>query len=557
MKIQPFQHHERSGGIRFLAFLHFIVALMSSLPSVKAVNAFTFPPLMPMTEEKLNYYCSLTRSNGQKYSKSCVHGTYYYRRLLSSNYNNNNDNDDDDESPLENESTAEQRRMEMVRSLQKSFYAPDATTQDTIATATAKTTTSRTRPTKSKKSTTINTELQSQTGIVTNLPLWRVGWVEVPGRSSCLNVHEGQYTHMFETILSKPKPWYVGHLHLPGGFKMTRTDEEQYKLKNWSDELEDSNRFLEPSRSAVVGSLMEVSDYRRLQDGRLVIFVHVLERFVVDKVIQEFPYSVANVQILPDAEELPALGGDENFAKVYRASAVTESFKYHDYEYAKVKLPLANDQEYLDTQSIANDEIAKLLPFAYYSNDKTLLMEHNIAIEDELEENSNPSVSPSDETATYAESFSGGMPPLETQLLRGQILRNPKISNKDNTDVKDERSIDTIETLLWLALEEFSLYTEFALPEEVACLIPPSMIDYLTMSVSPSILISCPNYPKLRRQKRLSYTAAAFLENTEFGLNLRQNLLCIPSTKTRLAVLLERFEHLNDKIKFSKMGEFE
>ena len=39
--------------------------------------------------------------------------------------------------------------------------------------------------------------LDESTGIMRNLPLWRVGWAELPGRSNCLNVHEGQHTHMF------------------------------------------------------------------------------------------------------------------------------------------------------------------------------------------------------------------------------------------------------------------------------------------------------------------------------------------------------------------------
>lgn len=57
---------------------------------------------------------------------------------------------------------------------------------------------------------------------------WRVGWVETPERRNCLNVHDLQYTHMFETILSSTSGGgddddglllYFGHLYLPGGHR--------------------------------------------------------------------------------------------------------------------------------------------------------------------------------------------------------------------------------------------------------------------------------------------------------------------------------------------------
>ncbi|KAL3921223.1 MAG: hypothetical protein SGARI_006734, partial [Bacillariaceae sp.] len=150
-----------------------------------------------------------------------------------------------DNSENEEPSTmSEAERMAAVRSLQNSFYA--TTTEDD----------STPRP-----------SLAASTGIMTNLPLWRVGWVEVPCRTNCLNVHEGHYTHMFETILRGPQPWYFGHLHLPGGTKNIRSGESRFLLKNWRDEAQDEERFDIPIRSAVVGCLMQITDYRRLEDG--------------------------------------------------------------------------------------------------------------------------------------------------------------------------------------------------------------------------------------------------------------------------------------------------
>ena len=410
----------------------------------------------------------------------------------------------------ENGDTDEIERMEMVRKLQKSFYQ----TEDYL-----------------------RAELDDKSGIMKNLPLWRVGWTEVPGRANCLNVHEGQYTHMFETILNGPKPWYVGHLHAPGGFKMTRTGEKRFQLKTWRDEMEDPEQFLEPERSAVVGTLMRITDHRRMRDGRLVLLVHVLERFVVENIVQEQPYSIADVQILPDLEVIPK-GSDENFAKIARAAAVNYAFQFHDYEFDHVKLPVPADSEYTAQDSIAGSDIAKLLPFAFYSKDESKL----------------------DSSIDLAEipssSFSGGQPPLEKLLKREDILQSPPLlkgGGQDNPQRRSE-SPETLEKLLWLSIEEFCRLTNFVPPPELTCLIPSEM-DYLDIAPeSSSDDVLSDQYPPIRRQHRLSYTAPALLERLiDIGMDGRKALLCTPSTSERLAFALEQFEFVNA----NAMGEFE
>jgi hypothetical protein len=62
---------------------------------------------------------------------------------------------------------SDKRKMEMVRNLQDSFYNSNST----------------------------QAEFDVSTGMIYNLPLWRVPWVEVPGRSNCLNVHEPLYAY--------------------------------------------------------------------------------------------------------------------------------------------------------------------------------------------------------------------------------------------------------------------------------------------------------------------------------------------------------------------------
>ncbi len=171
------------------------------------------------------------------------------------------------------------------------------------------------------------------------------------------------YTHMFERILASPRSstdddddcdgLYFGHLYLLGGTSSASGVEERYRLKTWREELSDADRFddynstsmlAEPDvktptvdRSAVVGCLMQILNHRRMDDGRLVVLVQALERFVVEEI----------VDTRPDEEELPWLeGGDdgirdnESKCKFLRGAAVAASFRYHEYEFDKQMLPI-------------------------------------------------------------------------------------------------------------------------------------------------------------------------------------------------------------------------
>lgn len=85
----------------------------------------------------------------------------------------------------------------------------------------------------------------------------------------------------------------------------------------------------------------------------------------------------------------------------------------------------------------------------------------------------------------------------------------------------------------------------FTLPEEVTCLLPEEM-DYLEVKTDRYLSSS---YPKLRRQRRLSYLAPALIENLEIPLKgMRQVWLNTPSTAARLLGALERYEYLNNKM---------
>jgi Lon protease-like protein len=395
-----------------------------------------------------------------------------------------------------------ERKMAIVRSLQSAYYQSNSAEP---------------------------TVLEKKTGIMRNLPLWRVQWTELPGRSNVLNVHEGIYTNLFETLLRGPKPWYVGHLYLPGGSKNIRSEEEAFQLKTWEKEAEKPIHSGDKDRSAVVGTLLKVSDFRRLADGRLTLLVQALERFVVVNCVQTLPYSIADVQILPDFDEAPE-DETEDKARTRRASQVMESFQWHNYEYDEdFKLPLA-DSKYLDATDIWGPDIAKVLPFVPYAKlDPPQLK----AVE----------CGESKETGDFASSLND-VPSVESRLLERRILsEQAPLMAADLSNL----SADELEERLWVALEDFCKATKLVIPDEVLCLLPPER------SWSTPVDRVSSEYPSQRRQRRLSFAASAFLEQTRVGGGLRQAWLETPGTLVRLRGVLERYEIVNNLL----MGKYQ
>lgn len=439
---------------------------------------------------------------------------------------------------------SETERMELVRSLQNTFYR--SSSSSSIADDDDDIGREQEAPHFSPKD-----------GILSNLPLWRVGWVEVPGRSNILNVHEGHYTHMFETILRRgddDEPKYFGHLYSPGGTKSSRTGERRFALKSWRDEVADPERWNDSGqqRSAVLGCLMRITDYRRLEDGRLILHVQALERFVVEQAMQEFPYAVAHVQILPDVEQLGELvqTNDENFAHLARGTAAKRALQYyHPYEFAKTKLPLPTD-EFMAADAVAGVAMAKLLPFAEYNINMTLDV---TGATDDTDSTKN-------ETTTI-DGFSGRTPLLESELERLLVFHGSSVETYADADADAEG----LEKLIWLALEELTRHTGFVLPKEIKRLLPPQM-DYLDFSERSTHLNESNSqplslqYPKTRRQARLSFTVPAIWEKPDQATAIRQGLLQIPSTTARLAAVLHELKNINRKYDDSigsSSGEFE
>jgi Lon protease-like protein len=172
--------------------------------------------------------------------------------------------------------------------------------------------------------------------VLEQVPLWRVQWTELPGYQNVLNCHVPHYTHMFHRILSGPKPWLFGHLFLPGGSE--NLDNPLYRLPE------------EPSGSigtqaTVAGTLMQVTDYRQLEDGRLALIVQALERFQLLAATQHVPYAIATIRLDPDWEpcrQQPAVAeeedsssssGDLNRNVSHKKLAVRENLEWRDWEF--------------------------------------------------------------------------------------------------------------------------------------------------------------------------------------------------------------------------------
>jgi Lon protease-like protein len=462
------------------------------------------------------------------------------------------------------------RRMAIVRSLQMAYYKPSPANSG-----------------KDDESILVSrgSSLNEATGELLNLPLFRAPWWEVPGRSNVLNIHEPIYTNMFEKILYGPKPWCFGHLYLKDGSRNLKTDNPRLQLETWQTSPKDAE-------SAVLGCLMNISDYRRLADGRLLLLVHAMERFVVTKVQQKLPYSIVEAQILPDAEEIdPAVDFGLDFSEldlaVPRALAVQESVRYHAYEYDRDHVLPLQDRPDMTVSDIAGRDIARVLPYCPFS--KTL--------EPPIPNYNQELPTPPSKQQVSTEN-GDPLPSLEYRLLCQGVYQTP-LADPEYPQ-RHDLSADELEYELWLAINNFLIQSRTPVSPVLLGLLPlhldiwPDTVPVMskatattetgqnstmTSSSSSSSMTAKPfalkqivsdlaaldsmdhdfvqvsrDYPPHRRQRRLSYSAAHLLESTSDVANaLRPKLLAIPSTRQRLRMVLEQFDLWQE----AKWGEFQ
>jgi Lon protease-like protein len=477
------------------------------------------------------------------------------------------------------------RRMAVVRSLQMSFYSSSSSSSSSQQQQQQ-----QQQQGDDDKDDENNTHphMDRETGKLKNLPLWRVQWWEVPGRSNVLNVHEPIYTNMFETILYGPKPWCFGHLYLQGGSRNLNSDEDKYQLETWEGTTTPTTSHTEQS-SAVIGCLMNISDYRRMADGRLLLLVHGMERFVVTDVVQKLPYSIVHAQVLPDLEEMdPDLNVSkkrgrrndvvvvsEELLRSPRALAIQESVRFHDYEYDRNHaLPVPTSGE-LESKDILRSDIAKVLPFAPFSKTLEPPQESPLKIltsdRKDSPATSSSSTSSTDQTKNEDESEESC---LEYRLLSAGVLQIPGVDHSSSSSEENQQqqsgthglATEELEYDLWLAINNFLTKTRTPVSPVLLGLLPTYDYDdddddddawpegfvlKRTVqelndldSVDHDFVLVSKEYPAYRRQRRLAYCAAHLLETDENVTNeLRPRLLAAPSTRDRLRLVLEGFDH--------------
>jgi Lon protease-like protein len=438
--------------------------------------------------------------------------------VLASDSNSQNDDED---------ILSDKSKMDIVRNLQNAFYD-------------------------NSNSNSTRAAFDTTNGMIYNLPLWRVSWVELPGRTNVLNVHEALYTNMFETIFhaahgaTSTAPFYFGHLFLPKGSKNLNSPDPKYRLRSW-DGADRSTEETDHDRSAVLGTLMRISDYRRMSDGRLLLLVQAVERFVVMQVQQELPYSMAHVQLLPDTEEVEesdwiTVRTEGDVVKA-RALALAESFqRWHRYEFENTMLPLPLQSD-LQPGQVVGSALAKVLPYAPYSS----VVDVERLAQETLETiNTSPTTSSSDQAIT-----DDSQRTLEYRLLQARILNQPSTLGQ-----LENLTCDQLEIRLWLALNDFLQHTRTPVSPVLFGLLPWKNdwpLSFVLKRIGDSIAEQTekdhkyvrvsPHYPAARRQKRLAYAVAALLEDLDTVNAFRQELLEIPSTRMRLAALVQKMEN--------------
>ena len=430
--------------------------------------------------------------------------------------------------------------------------------------------------------------LDASTGILHNLPLWRVGWTELPGRSNMLHVHEPMYTHMFQSLLSHDKPWYFGHLYLPSasdnvkrstsplpakenGSDHKTNENSAFKLKTWKDELKEGEDKTDP-QSAVIGTLLRVADYRRMENGRLFLLVEALERFVVTNVQQELPYSMADVQLLPDTEEVDpdewVSACTEGEIRDARSLALAESFqRYHPYEYDETfRLPIPNKSN-LQTSDIGGSLLTLVVPYVPLSKTADLAKLKDTPLDLTTADDGHNTNCSDDNDIEGGEDKSqllvtDEQPCLEQQLLQGNILKDYQHPD----EAVGNLSSDDLEYRIWIEINDFLKSTKTPVSPVLLGLMPQGIewpSNFYLRKIADDIVLSdlkhnfvqvSPLLPSHRRLRKLSYSVTTLLESKPGMEGLRQQLLETASTRARLVMILEKLEAYNS---IAVWGEFE
>ena len=362
--------------------------------------------------------------------------------------------------------------------------------------------------------------------VLYNLPLWRVQWTELPGYQNVLNVHVPHYTHMFRTLLLQhPEPWYFGHVYLPGGSENLANPDYFLPERGEGDDDDDPPReeAERPRGVPTVGTLMRVTDYSELEDGRLALVVQGVGRMEVLAASQQVPYAVASeVRLLPDAEcwepRCSSVAGaapiDSDLSTAYgdasRAVAAKESELLRDLEYYRT----------VAEEHVTSDGAVMVSGVSPLSN-----VNGSVSVDfDEVEEQLQDAMTRF--LSRRAEECGG-----DDVLLASTTFQ---VSNYRDHQSSAEEDVIAKERDVWVKLDEMVRLLEKAqpgsripVPSQLLGLLPTNakwpkefrLEEYAdrlevesakigTYSKSPFVRLSrvYPEYPSIRRAGRLSYT---------------------------------------------------
>jgi Lon protease-like protein len=461
--------------------------------------------------------------------------------LLRGSSRSDESNEERDTANNDEEEDPQARRMATVRYLQHTFYNSnhDHPTNDDD----------------DSNRSTFTEPNRTNGGLLQQLPLFRVNWVELPGRTNVLNIFEPIYTNMFEQLL-RTDQCYFGHVYLDGGSKNMKNVPQC----DWQS-TSHSSPAAATAGTVVLGTLMRITDYRRLPNGRLWLLVQAMERFVVTNVVQNLPYGIADVQLLPDVEEDEEVDddhGDDTATaatttntttrrSLSRTDVILRNWAWKNYEFEDTKFA---------AQDLVGSVLAQVLPYVAMD---THQLPPTIS-----SSNSNSTVDtirmwpPNMATTTTQSTVQFGASDqdsdgLEQQLLEKGILKQ---RTKDDEPLAAVASADELELQLWWALNDYLIWSKTPVSPILLGLLPPGVDwadDFILKGLADQLQTTVEYrhkyrpvsslYPKRMRQRRLSYHAAYVCQLDQHVD--RTELLALTSTTMCMRAVLWKLETYN------------
>ena len=430
-------------------------------------------------------------------------------------------------SPLEDESSEQlHARMVLVRKIQECFYTP-----------------AENDPSRNKF------PLKMGSTVLNDLPLYRVEKTQLPGYQTVLNVNEFD-AHMFWEIISgKSKPWYFGHILLPGG---------SINLDNPSYELH------EGTLAPLTGVLMKICDYQQKDDGTLMLIVQAIEKIKVLETKRHTPYAVATVQVVPEEELL-----EDYFCRLSEdlIDNVREGAAYAAYvaEALHIWQQFETRDVSISSSMIPGVDIAAVSPLSTY--DAEAFGPEDSSSNDEI------------------------MPSAVEEFIKIIDINPEKLETSSHPGSKLSCTLDTevleLERTLWIQLDNMmkilkkkknSSRWKVTIPTQILGLLPMNPVEpwpedfmllasvkktqrvYGTGPGSSFVVVDNENkdgssspYPQLRRVKRLSYIVWFLLDIINpMETKSRQAVLEMESITERLTAAVDRVHEINAKLSEKK-----